>query len=221
MTVYSQVLRSLSKSKFFNWIRVAVIFSMILLAASPAFAHHAFGGKTPSNFFEGFLSGLAHPVIGFDHLAFVVAAGLLAVSRGTILIPIAFVVAALAGTGLHVASWNLPIPELVIATSVLGFGTLLAVRNALPGWTLAALAALAGVFHGYAYGEAIVGAQMNPLLAYLLGFTAIQLAISVGVYRIGKAVLQREGERSSLPLQFAGFTICGIGAAFLASAAIG
>lgn len=219
--VYSQVLRSLSKSRFFKWIRVAAIFSMVLLAASPAFAHHAFGGETPTNFFEGFLSGLAHPVIGFDHLAFVVAAGLLAVSRGTVLIPIAFVVAALVGTGLHIASWNLPIPEVFIAASVLGFGALLVVRNALPAWTLAALAALAGVFHGYAYGEAIVGAQMNPLLAYLLGFTAIQLAISLGAYRIGKVVWQREGERSSLPLQFAGFTICGIGAAFLASSVMG
>ncbi|HIK32307.1 MAG TPA: HupE/UreJ family protein [Oscillatoriales cyanobacterium M59_W2019_021] len=213
MTVYSK--------RFFNWIRVATAFGMVLLAASPAFAHHAFGGRTPANFFEGFLAGLAHPVIGLDHLAFVVAAGLLAVSRGTVLIPIAFVVAALAGTGLHVASWDLPILELVIAASVLGFGALLAVRNAVPGWALAALAALAGVFHGYAYGEAIVGAQMNPLLAYLLGFTAIQLAISLGAYRIGKAVWQREGDRSSLPLQFAGFTICGMGAAFLASSVMG
>jgi urease accessory protein len=221
MMVYSKLSKFFSMSRFFNWVRVATVFGIILLAASPAFAHHAFGGKTPVNFFEGFVSGLAHPVIGFDHLAFVVAAGLLAVSRGTVLIPIAFVVAALVGTGLHVASWDLPIPEVVISASVLGFGALLALRNAVPGWTLVALAALSGVFHGYAYGESIVGAQMNPLFAYLLGFTAIQLAISLGAYRIGKAVLQREGERASLPLQFAGFTICGIGAAFLASSAIG
>lgn len=219
--VYSKLSKFFSMSRFFNWVRVATVFGIILLAASPALAHHAFGGKTPVNFFEGFVSGLAHPVIGFDHLAFVVAAGLLAVSRGTVLIPIAFVVAALVGTGLHVASWNLPIPEVVISASVLGFGALLALRNAVPGRTLVALAALAGVFHGYAYGEAIIGAQMNPLFAYLLGFTAIQLAISLGAYRIGKAVLQREGERSSLPLQFAGFTICGIGATFLASSAMG
>jgi urease accessory protein len=220
MTVYSKFSKSFSTARVLNFVSVAMLAS-ILLMVSPAFAHHAFGGETPVNVFEGFVSGLAHPVIGFDHLAFVVAAGLLAVSRGTVLIPMAFVVAALAGTGLHVAGWDLPIPEVVIAASVLGFGVLLAVRNALPRWALAGLAAIAGVFHGYAYGEAIVGAQMTPLLAYLLGFTAIQLAISLGAYRIGKAVLQREGERASLPLQFAGFTICGIGAAFLASSAIG
>ncbi|MGB3240938.1 MAG: HupE/UreJ family protein [Geitlerinemataceae cyanobacterium] len=211
----------MSKLTLFKLARVAAVFSLILWVASPAFAHHPFGGKTPANFFEGFLSGLGHPVVGFDHLAFVVAVGLLAVTRGTVLIPIAFVVAALAGTGLHLAAWDLPIPEVVISASVLGIGVLLAVRNALPGWALAGLAAIAGVFHGYAYGEAIVGANMNPLLAYLLGFTAIQLAISIGCYRIGKAVLQREGERPGLPLQFAGFTICGLGAAFLASSVIG
>lgn len=211
MTVYSKF----STAKIVNLSSVATLAS-VLLAASPAFAHHAFGGKTPVNFFEGFLSGLAHPVIGFDHLAFVVAVGLLAVSRKNILIPISFVVAALLGTGLHVASWDLPIREVVISASVLGFGVLLAVRNAVPVWALGTLAAIAGVFHGYAYGEAIVGAQMNPLLAYLLGFTAIQLAISLGVYRLGKVALSR----SSLPLQFAGFTICGIGMAFLASSAM-
>lgn len=211
MTVYSKF----STAKIVKLSSVATLAS-VLLAASPAFAHHAFGGKTPVNFFEGFLSGLAHPVIGFDHLAFVVAVGLLAVSRKNILIPISFVVAALLGTGLHVASWDLPIREVVISASVLGFGVLLAVRNAVPVWALGTLAAIAGVFHGYAYGEAIVGAQMNPLLAYLLGFTAIQLAISLGVYRLGQVALSR----SSLSLQFAGFTICGIGMAFLASSAM-
>jgi hypothetical protein len=49
-----------------------------MLLATPASAHHAMGGATPSNLWEGLLSGLAHPVIGLDHLAFVIAAGLIA-----------------------------------------------------------------------------------------------------------------------------------------------
>ena len=51
----------------------AVVWMGFLMAPQPALAHHALGGRIPSNFFEGFLSGLAHPVIGLDHLAFVVA----------------------------------------------------------------------------------------------------------------------------------------------------
>lgn len=34
-----------------------------------------------TNFFEGFLSGLVHPVIGLDHLAFVIAIGLIAAGQ--------------------------------------------------------------------------------------------------------------------------------------------
>ena len=50
----------------------------ILIPAFPVLAHHPNGGETPSNFIQGFLSGLGHPVIGIDHLVFVVAIGLLA-----------------------------------------------------------------------------------------------------------------------------------------------
>ncbi len=127
-----------------------------MLLAAPASAHHAMGGATPSNGWEGLLSGLAHPVIGFDHLAFVVAAGLIAARhRRGAFIPIAFVAASLVGTGVHVLAWNLPAPELGIALSVLLIGALLvARRESLP--ISLGLAALAGIFHGYAYGESIV-----------------------------------------------------------------
>jgi urease accessory protein len=43
------------------------------------------------------------------------------------------------------------------------------------------LAALAGLFHGYAYGEAVVGAGMDPIMAYLAGLCLIQMAIAVGL----------------------------------------
>ena len=49
-----------------------------LLAATPALAHHPMGGEVPQTFWHGLLSGFGHPVIGIDHLAFVVAIGLAA-----------------------------------------------------------------------------------------------------------------------------------------------
>jgi len=56
---------------------LAIAFSFsFLVFANPTSAHHTMGGGMPSNFFEGFMSGLAHPVIGVDHLAFIVALGL-------------------------------------------------------------------------------------------------------------------------------------------------
>ena len=43
------------------------------------------------------------------------------------------------------------------------------------------LAAVAGLFHGWAYGAAVVGAEATPLLAYLAGFGVTQLLIAVVV----------------------------------------
>ena len=85
------------------------------------------------------------------------------------------------------------------------------------GW-LIGTAAIAGIFHGYAYGEAIVGAQMTPLVAYLAGFAIIQLIVSLIAFQVGKLTLRRIADQPSLMLRFAGFTIAGVGAAFLSSA---
>lgn len=194
-----------------------IVFS--LGVSTPALAHHALGGRLPSNGWEGFLSGLAHPVIGFDHFAFVVAIGLLAATkRQGIGLPIAFVLAALAGTGIHLLSFDLPIPEIFVSVSVLVFGVMLAMQRSPNFLILLGLSAMAGLFHGYAYGESIVGAEMSPLFAYLLGFTAIQTVIASSAYFIGKLVLRQP---DSLSLRHIGFVLCGAGAAFLSAAVFG
>ena len=59
------------------------------------------------------MSGMGHPVIGIDHLAFVIAAGLVAaLMRRGVLVPIVFVLGSLAGTGIHLQALDLPAPEL-------------------------------------------------------------------------------------------------------------
>ncbi|MBF2028136.1 MAG: HupE/UreJ family protein [Oscillatoriales cyanobacterium C42_A2020_001] len=198
-------------------LRVGLAGLAAVLLATPVSAHHAMGGRIPSNFLEGFLSGLAHPVIGIDHLAFVVAVGLLAVTkRQGIWIPIAFVLAALGGTGLHLMGANLPASEFLIAASVLGFGILLALPQSPRLAVMIGLGAIAGMFHGYAYGEAIVGAEVTPLLSYLIGFTAIQLGIALLAAKVGR-VATNLVDRTPQSLRYAGFTICGLGAAFMVS----
>ena len=195
---------------------IACAFSF-LVVASPAAAHHPMGGKVPSNFFEGFMSGLAHPVIGFDHLAFIIAVGLFAaVKKQGFWIPLAFVGTAAIGTGLHLMSVSLPLVELAVAASVLGFGILLAIKNSPNYLVVAALAAIAGLFHGHAYGEAIFGAESMALWSYLAGFTIIQLVISGAAFFAGKKVLS--GDLAISPnLRSAGLVICGFGASLLAS----
>jgi urease accessory protein len=193
--------------------------SLVLLMSAPALAHHPMGGKTPANFVEGFLSGLAHPVIEFDHFAFIVAVGLLAATkRQGILIAIAFVLSAMVGTGLHLTGFSLPGAELLISGSILLFGILLVLKDSPNTFLITVLAALAGVCHGYAYGEAIFGASMTPLLAYLLGFTAIQMAIATSVMILSQP-LARHQDGSQMPskMRSAGFVLCGIGTAFFSS----
>ena len=188
----------------------------------PAYAHHAIGGKTPVNLFEGFLSGLAHPVIGLDHLAFVVAIGLLAVGqRRGALIPAGFVVAAMLGTVIHVFQIDLPAAEVAIAVSVIIFGAMLVWRDR-PHWLITlGLGAIAGLFHGYAYGEAIIGAQMFPLFAYLLGFTLIQYGVALVAFLVGNLALQKSANSSPSWLRLSGLAICAIGVVFLTSSVMG
>ena len=45
---------------------------------------------------------------------------------------------------------------------------------------LLGLFALAGLLHGYALGESIVGAEPAPLAAYLIGLAVIQSGIALG-----------------------------------------
>ncbi len=203
---------------------IITFFGVLFFFATPALAHHPLGGRLPANFFEGMMSGFGHPIIGFDHLAFVIASGLLAVgiARG-ILIPIAFVIATGIGAGIHLLAINLPIPEVVIAASVVLFGVLLFIQQnknlAINYMIISGLAALAGIFHGHAYGEGIFGAEPTPLVAYLTGFTIIQLAISLGIYFVTSKVIKSIS--LNFITRFAGLAIATTGLVFLSSAITG
>ncbi|APB32688.1 hydrogenase accessory protein [Gloeomargarita lithophora Alchichica-D10] len=194
------------------WIVLLALIAVVM--PLPALAHHPMDGEMPTTWAQGFLSGLAHPVIGFDHLAFIVAAGLLGVTQGLGL-PVGFVLGGLAGTGLHLASVDLPGVELGIAGSLVLAGILLVQKERFPWWRLALGAMLVGLLHGYAYGEAIIGAEMTPLMAYLLGFTLIQLAIALGVWGITRFLLLGRWGWPLTRLNPPGWVIVGIGLAFL------
>jgi urease accessory protein len=191
---------------------------MALWMAPPALAHHPMGGNVPSTFIEGFLSGLAHPIIGIDHFVFIIASGLLAtVKRQGLLIPLTFVTSTLVGTGFHYAGLDLPGVELLVSGTILMFGILLTRKDDLKTVTVLVLSTLAGMCHGYAYGEAILGAQTTSLLAYLIGFTIIQLGIAAIAFMSGKRFIKQAGygRPRFFALRSAGLVVCGIGIALL------
>src|SRR5918998_2047207 len=90
-----------------------------LVAATPALAHHPMGGTTPATLSQGLLSGLGHPVIGLDHLAALVAVGLLAsrFARGAWL-PLAWLAAMALGVTVHLGRIDLPFGEVMVALSL-------------------------------------------------------------------------------------------------------
>ena len=180
----------------------------LLATAGTASAHHLMGGKIPSTFAEGILSGLGHPIIGPDHLAFLVALGI-AVGVGglSFATPFFFLVAMACGVAAHVAAFNIPASEMIVALSVVVAGVLLALDRRIPAGGWAAIFIIAGFFHGYAYGESIYGAEATPLAAYLMGLVAVQTVLVVAIALATRAAWKV----SPIGPRLVGAAICGVG----------
>lgn len=139
--------------------------AVVLLAASAGFAHtgEAAGG--------GFVTGFLHPILGWDHVAAMVAVGLWGAFLGAPaiwLLPVTFPLVMAVGGALGVAGVPIPGIETGIAASglVMGLAILLAFR---PPLVLAAIVvAFFAIFHGHAHGTEMPLAA-SPL-AYAAGF---------------------------------------------------
>ncbi len=165
------------------------IAALLALAPLPALAHHPMGGATPSTLWQGFASGVGHPMIGPDHLAFLLAAGVLAAAlppgRGVRAV-LVFVLGGLFGSLAHVAGIGLGPVEALVALSVAAAGA--ALLHGAPVALLTAGFALAGLVHGHAFAEAIIGAEPTPLVAYLTALALTQAAIALGVMLLARRV---------------------------------
>lgn len=162
--------------------------TLLALSPLPALAHHPMGGTTPATLWQGLASGVGHPVIGPDHLAFLIAAGVLAAAlplgSGVFAIA-AFVFGGFAGSLLHVAGIGLGPVETAVALSVLAAGVALLWRR-LPAALLPVVFGLAGLFHGHAFAEAVIGAEQGVLVAYLAALALTQSAIGLGVMLLAR-----------------------------------
>jgi urease accessory protein len=180
------------------------VLAIVMMIAEPAWAHHVMDGKLPQTFLQGLLSGFGHPVIGVDHLAAIVGVGILAALAGRRpVVVLAFSVAIIAGVGLHLAKVDLPASELFVGLTTLLIGALVIVRQRMSAGLALLLFAVAGLVHGYALGESIVGAEPSPLIAYLLSLLIIQTAIGVTVYAAVRGLAR-------WPARTAGLTVAGV-----------
>lgn len=180
---------SVSKVSYRSGLSVVLRALLLVLFALPAAAHHPMGYQLPQTFAQGLLSGFGHPVIGLDHLAFVIGIGLIAalVPRGLIAFG-AFIGGCLAGCVIHLFSVDLPIVEPIIAASIIATGVVLLLQQHISTTVFAIGIGITGIFHGYAYGESIIGAEASVLGAYLIGFSLIQYGIGAVAYFVVKTL---------------------------------
>src|SRR5262249_32633749 len=189
---------------------VVVAAQILVPCIPPASAHHLMGGKLPGNAWEGFLSGLGHPIIGPDHFAFVVGVGLISQLAGRLaLLPLLAVLGTIAGCYAHMQSLWLPWSEAMIGLSLVFAAVLVLVHRRISSVVLAIVFAISGALHGYAYGESIVGAEAASLSAYIMGFAAIQYAVAVASGATFGLVVGRNyiGEKVALGLAATGLAL--------------
>ncbi|MCY4359994.1 MAG: HupE/UreJ family protein, partial [Cyanobacteria bacterium MAG APA_bin_95] len=128
------------------------------------------------NLLQGLVSGLGHPVLGVDHLVFLLAIVVItALTTRQWVLPL--LAAGLAGSGLAVTAGAMPGPGLGLALELVISLSLVAAGLVQAGWLSAwVLLPLMGV-HGFLLGEPMIGAEPTPLLAYGLGLLLSQGAL--------------------------------------------
>ena len=192
--------------------RSALTLAALALSAGQASAHHVMGGRMAATFGEGLLSGLAHPIIGLDHFAAVVAVGCLAAAhRAGPELAVGFVVAMIAGVAVHLRGVSLPGAEILVALSVIALGVAMLRRRDMSAIAALVLFAVVGLLHGYVLGESIYGAEPTPLTAYLLGLAVIQSAVALAAMSVARMLARQTADVS--PLRLTGAGIAGIGLA--------
>ncbi|KGG14866.1 MULTISPECIES: HupE/UreJ family protein [unclassified Prochlorococcus] len=186
------------------------LFLCSLLVANPALAHHPFGMGDSSalSAWEALLSGVGHPLLGPDHLLFMLGIALLGLKRTKKWI-FPLLAVALAGSAL---AQLLPLPGLLapwaeaLVSLSLAIEGLIILNFVSSKWLLPMFS-----LHGFLLGSTIVGAEATPLIGYFLGLLLSQTALLFFVTAISQKSINWLGANERLLT--AGIWI-GIGSAF-------
>lgn len=168
-----------------------------------------------TTFADGALSGVGHPVLGFDHLFFVAAMGVAALfTAQRYLTPLAYIVAMLAGVLIASAGVVLPMVETVIVVSLIALGGVVLSGRALGLVPALVVFAGFGLFHGAAFGGTIAGQEGSVggavLLGYLIGLGITQYLIALGAGLLAEKVLGAT-TAAAVNARLAGAMVAGVG----------
>ncbi len=170
--------------------RLGAALAFSLLAAIvglgfPAQAHHLVEvNQLSPTLVNGLLSGLAHPVLGPDHLAFLLALSLLGLQRRRLWLP-ALLAVSLLGSAAGLLLPGLSGAQLALALT-LGLEALVLVGH-LPAAVLLPAMAL----HGYGLSGTVLGWTVMPLVTYLLGLLLSQGLLLLTALALLRPLAQR------------------------------
>lgn len=141
------------------------IASLLAAMAAPVAAHEAAGIA------GGFATGFMHPLLGWDHVAAMVAVGLWGAFLGSPalwILPVVFPLVMAVGGAMGVLGLPLPAVETGIAMSALVIGLMVAFAARPPLFIAGIVVAAFAIFHGHAHGTELPGAA--DAVAYSVGF---------------------------------------------------
>jgi urease accessory protein len=143
----------------------AMIAVGLSILAFPALAH------TGEGYGGGFVAGFAHPILGWDHVAAMVAVGLWGAFLGAPAIwvlPVVFPLVMALGATAGIVGLPLPAVETGIALSAVVLGLMIVLAARLPLWIAGVIVGVFAIFHGYAHGTELPSSA--NAFAYAVGF---------------------------------------------------
>tara|TARA_Y100001968_G_C19168130_1_gene624257 strand:- start:187 stop:819 length:633 start_codon:yes stop_codon:yes gene_type:complete len=195
--------------KFGNSLRIFFLL-LFFVFIKPSLAHHPFGMGDSSalSSWQALLSGIGHPLLGPDHLLFMLGIAFIGLTRtNKWVLPLLTV--GLAGSALVMLQ---PLPSLLapwaeaLVSLTLAIEGLIVLNRVSSKWLLPMFA-----LHGYLLGNTIVGAEPSPLIGYFLGLIISQAGFLLLVTSMSKGIINWLGANGRLLI--AGAWI-GIGSAF-------
>jgi urease accessory protein len=178
-----------------------VLIIALCLTAFPALAH------TSEGYGGGFVAGFTHPILGWDHVAAMVAVGLWGAFLGAPaiwLLPVVFPLVMALGAAAGIVGLPVPAVETGIALSAVFLGLMIVLAARPPLWVAALLVGAFAIFHGYAHGTQLP-ATANAF-AYAAGFVIStgllhMIGIAFGLlvkWPVGRAAVRGAGGVISL-----------------------
>ena len=147
---------------------VAAFLSITLVLAitvGPTLAH------TGEGYGGGFISGFTHPILGWDHVAAMVAVGLWGAFLGAPaiwILPVVFPLVMAFGAVAGIAGIPVPAIETGIALSSVVLGLMIVFAAKPPIWVAAIIVGAFAIFHGYAHGTELPSTA--NAFAFAVGF---------------------------------------------------